>query len=72
MKIVVLRIDLVKVSCSLVGLDGKGAVVLRHRLRRGNLERFVGDLPPCVVAMEACCGVYYLGRVLVNRATRCD
>ena len=63
MKIVVLGIDLGKVSCSLVGLDGKGAVVLRRRLRRGNLARFVGGLPPCVVAMEACCGAHHLGRV---------
>ncbi len=63
MKIVVLGIDLGKTYCSVVGLDESGAVVLRRRLGRVTLERFVGGLPPCVVAMEACCGAHHLGRV---------
>ena len=63
MRIVVLGIDLGKTSCSLVGLDENGAVVLRRRLRRSTVERFVGGLEPCVVAMEACCGAHHLGRV---------
>ncbi len=62
MRIVVLGIDLGKSFCSLVGLDARGAVILRRRLRRGSVERFVGGLPPCVVAMEACCGAHHLGR----------
>ena len=63
MGIVVLGIDLGKNSCSLVGLDGSGRVVLRRRMRRGTVEGFVGGLPRCVVAMEACCGAHHLGRV---------
>ena len=34
MAIVVLGIDLGKNSCSLVGLDGRGSVILRRRMRR--------------------------------------
>jgi transposase len=63
MSIVVLGIDLGKNSCSLVGLDRSGRVVLRRRMRRGTVQGFVGGLPRCVVAMEACCGAHHLGRV---------
>ena len=63
MAIVVLGIDLGKNSCSLVGLDKAGAVVLRRRMRRETLPDFVSGLGHCVVAMEACCGAHHLGRV---------
>jgi len=63
MHIVVLGIDLGKNSCSLAGLDAAGRVVLRRRMRRDTVEGFVGGLPPCVVAMEACCGAHHFGRV---------
>jgi transposase len=57
MDVAVLGIDLGKNSCSVVGLDGSGKVVLR---RRG---------PGCkalarIIAMEACCGAHHFGRVL--------
>ena len=64
MSIFVLGIDLGKNVCSLVGLDEVGAVVFRRRHRRDGVVDFVGKLPPCVVAMEACCGAHHLGRVL--------
>jgi len=64
MKLAVLGIDLGKNSCSLVGLDQTGAVVLRRRLRRDKVETVVGGFAPCVVAMEACCGAHHIGRAL--------
>ena len=67
MDIVILGIDLGKNSCSLVGMDAAGRVVLRRRLRRGTLESFVGELGPCIVAMEACCGAHHLGRIFAAR-----
>ena len=60
--IAVLGIDLGKNSCSLAGLDATGAVVVRRRLTREGLVKFVAGLPACVVAMEACCGAHFLGR----------
>ena len=63
MSIVVLGIDLGKNSCGLVGFDGSGGVVMRRRLRRVLVEDFVGGLPVCIVAMEACRGAHHLGRV---------
>jgi transposase len=63
MDIVVLGIDLGKTSCSLVGLDGGGAVMFRRRVRREAVAELVERLPRCIVAMEACCGAHHLGRV---------
>jgi transposase len=63
MKIAVLGIDLGKNVCSLVGLDARGAVVMRRRAKRDVLVEYVGTLPPCIVAMEACCGAHHLGRL---------
>ena len=62
MQIAVLGIDLGKNSCSLAGLDPSGAVVLRRRMRRETVVSLAAGLPPCVVAMEACCGAHHLGR----------
>ena len=64
MRIAVLGIDLGKNSCSVVGLDGTGQVVLRRRMQRESVLRFASGLAPCVVAMEACCGAHHLGRAL--------
>jgi transposase len=56
-----------KNSCSLVGLDATGRVVLRRRLRREGVIVFGAKLPPCVVAMEACCGAHHMGRALAGQ-----
>ena len=64
MSIVMLGIDLGKNSCSLAGLDERGAVVLRRRVRRETIVSLTAKLPGCTVAMEACCGAHHLGRVL--------
>ena len=64
MDIAVLGIDLGKNSCSLVGLDSSGQVVVRRRMRRDSVIKFAAGLAPCVVAMEACCGAHHLGRIL--------
>jgi transposase len=64
MTIAVLGVDLGKNSCSLVGQDASGRVVLRRRMRRETVIDFASKLPPCVIAMEACCGAHHLGRTL--------
>ena len=62
MDIAVLGVDLGKNICSVVGLDGSGAVVMRRKMRRETLIALAEKLPPCVVGMEACCGAHHLGR----------
>lgn len=64
MNIAVLGIDLGKNLCSVVGVDETGAVVLRRRMRHQTIVQYASGLPPCVMAMEACCGAHHLGRIL--------
>ena len=64
MDVQVLGVDLGKNSCSLVGLDASGRVVVRRRMRRESIAAFAAKAPGCVVAMEACCGAHHLGRQL--------
>jgi len=64
MNIAILGIDLGKNLCSVVGVDGTGAVVLRRRMRHQTIVQYASSLPRCVMAMEACCGAHHLGRAL--------
>jgi len=63
----VLGIDLGKNSCSVVGLDATGRVMLRRRMRREGVVALAAKLEGCIVAMEACCGAHHLGRQLAAR-----
>ena len=63
MSIVILGVDLGKNSCSVVGVNAAGAVVVRRTMRRQTLIDYVTKLSACVVAMEACCGAHHLGRL---------
>jgi transposase len=67
MEIVILGIDFGRNVCSLVGFDSGGKVTLRRRTKRRGLPAFVERLPPCIVAMEACCGAHHLGRIFAAR-----
>ena len=68
MQIAVLGIDLGKNSCSVVGLDAGGWVVLRRRLHREGVAKLAAGLPGCVMAMEAFCGAHHPGRRLHDEA----
>jgi transposase len=70
MQISVLGIDLGKNSCSVVGLDQAGRIVLRRRLSRARVIELSSQLPACVIAMEACCGAHHLGRILATLGHR--
>ena len=65
MEVRIVGVDLGKNSCSVVGLDAVGRVVLRRRVRRQGILSLVAKLPGCIVAMEACCGAHHLGRLLL-------
>ena len=70
MQIAILGIDLGKNSCSVVGLDVAGRVVLRRRLRRDGVIKLAAGMPVCVIAMETCCGAHHLCRLLRGTVTR--
>ena len=64
MRIAVLGIDLGKNSCSVAGLDERGAVVKRRRMRPESIPALTEKMAACIIAMEACCGAHHLGRIL--------
>ena len=67
MTIVTLGIDLGKNLNAVVGLDAAEQVVLRRRVRRATLAELADSLPPCTVAMEACCGAHHVGRLFAAK-----
>jgi len=55
-------IDLAKNVFQLHGCSSAGEVLFRKQLRRNKLIPFIAELPPCMIAMEACSGSHYWGR----------
>jgi transposase len=62
--IAVVGIDIGKNSFHVVGLDQRGAVVLRQKWSRGQVEARFANMPPCLIGMEACVGAHHLSRKL--------
>jgi transposase len=60
--VTVLGIDIAKLVFHIVGMDGAGHVVLRKRLARSELPRFIATLPPLRIGMEACGSAHYWAR----------
>ena len=64
--IAVIGIDIGKNSFHVVGLDWRGAIVLRQKWSRGQVEGRLANLPPCLIGMEACVGAHHLSRKLTS------
>jgi transposase len=62
MQITTLGIDLAKNVFCVHGCDANGKAVLRKQLVRRHLLNFMANLPPCLVAMEACASAHYWAR----------
>ena len=46
------------------GVDVAGAVVIRKRVSRAKVLEYFGELPPCLVGIEACPSAHHWGRAL--------
>jgi transposase len=62
--IAVVGIDIGKSSFHIVGHDERGAIVLRQKWSRGQVEARFANIPPCLIGMEACVGAHHLSRKL--------
>jgi transposase len=62
--IAVIGIDIGKNSFHIVGLDDRGALVLRQKWSRSQVEARLANLAPCLIGMEACVGAHHLSRKL--------
>jgi transposase len=63
-EIAVVGIDIGKTSFHVIGLDRRGAVVLRQRWSRSQVEARFANMPFCLIGMEACVGAHHLSRKL--------
>ena len=53
-----------KNSLHVVGRDKRGAIALRQKWSRGQVETRLANMPPCLIGMEACVGAHHLSRKL--------
>ena len=60
-------IDIGKTTFHLVGMDSRGAIVVRKRMSRPQLITFLANVPSTVIGMEASCGAHHLGAVLTGQ-----
>src|SRR6516164_6427698 len=63
-KIAVIGIDIGKNAFHVVGQNKRGAIVLRQKWSRGQVEARLANMQPCLIGMEACVGAYHLSRKL--------
>jgi transposase len=61
-EITTIGLDLAKNVFQVHGVDASGAVVLRKRLRRGQVLGFFAGLSRCLVGVEACATAHYWAR----------
>ena len=66
LQIAVIGIDIGKNSFHVVGHDSRGAIILRQKWSRGQVEARLANLPPCLVGMEASVGAHHLARKLTT------
>src|ERR1700683_1663037 len=64
--VAVIGIDIGKNSFHVVGDDARGAIVLRQKWSRGQVEARLANIPPCLIGMEACVGAHHLSRKLAS------
>jgi transposase len=64
MNVTTIGIDLAKNVFQVHGVDSHGHAVLRKQLKRPQLLPYFGNLPPCLIGMESCCGSHFFARRL--------
>jgi transposase len=57
-------IDMGKNTLHMIGLDSRGAIVLREKVSRGRITSRLANLPPCLIGIEAGMATHYVAREL--------
>ena len=66
MNITTVGIDLAKLLVQVHGVDARGKVLLRKRLKRSQVVPFFSQFAPCLIGMEACGGAHFWARKLME------
>jgi transposase len=64
-EVTVIGIDIGKNTFHAIGLNQRGAIVLRQKWSRRQLADRLANLPPCLIGLEACVGGHHLARQCV-------
>jgi transposase len=64
MTIVTIGLDLAKNVFQIHGVDENGRAVVRRQVRRADVATFFGNLPRCLVGMEACGSAHHWARLI--------
>ena len=64
-------IDIGKNTFHLIGLDKMGAIVLRQKLSRNQVDIRLANMPRCLIGMEACVGAHHLSLATQGTRSRC-
>src|SRR3954451_12389590 len=67
----VIGLDTAKNVFQVHGVDERGRVVLRRRLRRGQVTDFFANLPICTIGLEATQGAHHWARCWQRSGTQC-
>jgi len=62
---VTLGVDPGKNTFHLIGLDARGAIVLREKVARDRVVARLANVPPCLIGIEAGMGTHYVTRELL-------
>ena len=63
-EITIVGLDLAKNVFQVHGIDDKGNIIVRKRLRRADVVPFFEQLPNCLVGLEACASAHYWARAI--------
>jgi transposase len=56
--------DMGKNTLHMIGLDARGAIVLREKVSRGRIALRFANMPPCLIGIEAGLATHYVAREL--------
>jgi len=65
-RIVTVGLDLAKSLFQVHAVDDEGKVVERRQLKRSQMVRYFGDLPPALIGIEACGTAHHWARQLAK------
>jgi transposase len=56
--------DMGKNALHMIGLDSRGAIVLREKVSRGRIASRLANVPSCLIGIEAGLATHYVAREL--------
>jgi len=65
-EVIIIGVDLAKNVFQVHGAAADGAAIFRKKLSRAQFHRFMADMAPCLVAMEACATSHYWAREMAK------